>query len=118
MRGVVTVEAFSSWCGAVGGSADPVSRENYEKYGHPDGRQGLDIGIALPEWMFSRDSRSAPIMLLALVSLGILAPLSIAACYIFRSNKYLGPNNVMQDTLEIFFRCMTPRFLNACLAPV
>eukprot|EP00884_Botryococcus_braunii_P003385 jgi/Botrbrau1/13047/Bobra.0187s0009.1 len=83
---------------------DPASRENYEKYGHPDGRQGLDIGIALPEWMFSRDSRSAPIMLLALVSLGILAPLCIAACYIFRSNKFLGPNNVMQETLEIFYR--------------
>ena len=32
--------------------ADEESRKNYEKYGHPDGPQALNMGIALPEWIF------------------------------------------------------------------
>ncbi len=96
--------------------ADEASRENYEKYGHPDGRQGLDLGIALPEWMFMQDNRSAPIMLLALVFGGILLPLGAAACYIFRSNKFMGPNNVMQETIEIFLRYVRWRDLRVLLA--
>jgi translocation protein SEC63 len=31
-----------------------VARENYEKYGHPDGPQALNLGVALPEWIFSQ----------------------------------------------------------------
>ncbi len=34
--------------------ADDVARENYEKYGHPDGPQALNLGVALPEWIFSQ----------------------------------------------------------------
>ncbi|KAJ7746903.1 Sec63 Brl domain-containing protein [Mycena maculata] len=30
---------------------DPVIRENLEKYGNPDGRQELTMGIALPAWI-------------------------------------------------------------------
>ncbi|MQL93014.1 hypothetical protein Taro_025654 [Colocasia esculenta] len=37
---------------------DPVSRENYENYGHPDGRQGLQMGIALPQFLLNIDGAS------------------------------------------------------------
>lgn len=30
---------------------DETIRENLEKYGHPDGRQDISMGIALPQWI-------------------------------------------------------------------
>ena len=30
---------------------EPVARANYEKYGHPDGKQSVKLGIALPSWV-------------------------------------------------------------------
>ena len=30
---------------------DPVARENYEKFGNPDGRQVLEVGIGLPQFL-------------------------------------------------------------------
>lgn len=77
---------------------DPVSKENYEKHGHPDGPQGIDLGIALPEWLFTKDPRA----LLLLVLVFILLPMSIMAYYLFRSDKYTGPNSIMQETLEYY----------------
>lgn len=85
--------------------ADDVARENYEKYGHPDGPQALNLGVALPEWIFSQDKRAAPVILISLVGLCILLPLVGAACYLLRTNKYQGPNGVNQETLKIFAWC-------------
>ena len=42
---------------------DETARANYEKYGHPDGQQAQDVGIALPEWIFSKDRKTAPLVL-------------------------------------------------------
>jgi translocation protein SEC63 len=36
----------------------------------------MNIGVALPSWMFSKDRKTAPLMLLALVGGGILLPLA------------------------------------------
>ena len=83
---------------------DETAKQNYEKYGHPDGPQALDIGIALPEWIFSKDRNTAPLVLGGLVGLGILLPLAVASWYLLRSNKFTGPNNVMHETMEIYFR--------------
>ena len=33
---------------------DETIRENLEKYGHPDGRQDVSMGIALPQWIVER----------------------------------------------------------------
>ena len=43
-------------------AADKVSRENYEKYGHPDGPQAMRLlpVVALPEWLLSGDSQVWP----------------------------------------------------------
>ena len=85
-------------------AADEEARKNYEKYGHPDGQQALNMGVALPEWIFSRDKHAAPVILISLIGICILLPLIAAACYLLRSNKYMGPNNVATETLEIFLR--------------
>ena len=35
---------------------DEVSRENWEKYGNPDGPQAATFGIALPAWIVEKQN--------------------------------------------------------------
>ncbi|CAM8959554.1 unnamed protein product [Rhodiola kirilowii] len=86
---------------------DPVSRENYEKYGHPDGRQGMQMGIALPQFLLNIDGASGGVLLLAIVGVCILLPLMIAVVYLSRSAKYTG-NYVMHQTLSAYYYFMKP----------
>ncbi|GAX76583.1 hypothetical protein CEUSTIGMA_g4029.t1 [Chlamydomonas eustigma] len=82
---------------------DEVSRQNFEKYGHPDGPQAMNIGIALPEWIFPTDKKAAPLVLLGLVGCGILLPLIGVSVYMMNTNKFTGPNQIMQETLAFYF---------------
>ncbi|KAK2983586.1 hypothetical protein RJ640_023120 [Escallonia rubra] len=86
---------------------DPVSRENYEKFGHPDGRQGFQMGIALPQFLLNIDGASGGILLLWIVGVCILLPLVIAVVYLSRSSKYTG-NYVMHQTLSAYYYFMKP----------
>ena len=86
---------------------DPAARENYEKYGHPDGRQGFQMGIALPQFLLNIDGASGGILLLWIVGVCILLPLVIAVIYLSRSSKYTG-NYVMHQTLSTYYYLMKP----------
>ncbi|XVF07722.1 hypothetical protein REPUB_Repub06bG0164200 [Reevesia pubescens] len=86
---------------------DPVSRENFEKYGHPDGRQGLQMGIALPPFLLNIDGAAGGILLLGIVGVCILLPLMLAVIYLSRSAKYTG-NYVMHQTLSAYYYFMKP----------
>ncbi|KAJ9679567.1 hypothetical protein PVL29_021476 [Vitis rotundifolia] len=86
---------------------DPISRENYEKYGHPDGRQGFQMGIALPQFLLNFDGATGGILLLWIVGVCILLPLVIAVVYLSRSAKYTG-NYVMHHTLSNYYHLMKP----------
>ncbi|KAH7575123.1 hypothetical protein ACOSP7_005478 [Xanthoceras sorbifolium] len=86
---------------------DPISRENFEKYGHPDGRQGFQMGIALPQFLLDIDGASGGILLLWIVGVCILLPLVIAVIYLSRSSKYTG-NYVMHQTLSTYYYFMKP----------
>ncbi|XP_021289276.1 dnaJ protein ERDJ2A-like [Herrania umbratica] len=86
---------------------DSVSRENFEKYGHPDGRQGLQMGIALPPFLLNIDGASGGILLLGIVGVCILLPLVLTVIYLSRSAKYTG-NYVMHQTLSAYYYLMKP----------
>ncbi|KAK4745405.1 hypothetical protein SAY87_011717 [Trapa incisa] len=86
---------------------DPVSRENFEKYGHPDGKQGFQMGIALPQFLLDIDGAYGGILLLWIVGVCILLPLVIAVIYLSRSSKYTG-NYVMHHTLYAYYHLMKP----------
>lgn len=64
--------------------------------------QGINLGVALPDWMFAKDKKAAPLMLLGLVGCGILLPLGIMSWYMLSSSKFTGPNQIMNDTYPIF----------------
>ncbi|CAI9762130.1 unnamed protein product [Fraxinus pennsylvanica] len=86
---------------------DPVSRENFEKYGHPDGRQGLQMGIALPQFLLNIDGASGGILLIGIVGVCIILPLTIAVIYLSKSSKYTG-NFVMHQTIYAYYHFMKP----------
>ena len=66
---------------------DEASRANYEKYGHPDGPQAFTVSVALPEWFFSKDKNTAPLILLLLLFGGIVAPVLLATRYLTKRDK-------------------------------
>lgn len=86
---------------------DPISRENFVKYGHPDGRQGLQMGIALPQFLLNIDGASEGILLLGIVGVCIILPLTVSVIYLSRSSKYTG-NYVMHSTLAAYYHLMKP----------
>lgn len=47
----------------------------------------LSVSVALPEWFFSKDKQTAPLILLVLLFGGIVAPLGIAAWYLMGTQK-------------------------------
>ncbi|GBG61545.1 hypothetical protein CBR_g22342 [Chara braunii] len=86
---------------------DETARKNYEEYGHPDGHQGMSVGIALPAFMLNIDGATGGILLAGLVGVGILLPLMIAVVYLINSSKYTG-NFIMNHTLYSYFHLMKP----------
>ena len=38
---------------------DDATRENYEKYGNPDGYHGTSVTIGLPSWLTNKDNELA-----------------------------------------------------------
>ena len=73
---------------------DDAARENYEKYGHPDGTQAPKLGVALPQWMFGKDGTG---------------PIVLAVCAITRMNRYAGSNGVLRQTQYFFARELKPQ---------
>lgn len=86
---------------------DETARENYEKYGHPDGKQSPKLGVALPQWMFGKDG-TGPIVLIVLVAGGILAPLGLAVVTILRLNRYSGASGILRQSQYYFHTQMKP----------
>lgn len=87
---------------------DENSRVNYEKYGHPDGKQPVKLGVALPAWMFGQDG-TGPYVLMFLVAFGILLPMFFAVCAIQRMNKYGGDaGKVLRQTFQHFMMELRP----------
>ncbi|KAM3319938.1 dnaJ protein ERDJ2A [Capsicum chacoense] len=86
---------------------DPISRENFEKYGHPDGRQGFQMGTALPQFLLDFNGSSGGMLLLWILGGFILLPMAFGVVYLSRASKY-GGNNVRRETLLTYFDLVKP----------
>ena len=78
---------------------DPVSKENYEKYGNPDGRQALQLSIGLPTFLLDPENHHI-ILLIYLMILVIVIP-SVVAMWYSKSKKY-GDSMIMYDTYGFY----------------
>jgi len=78
---------------------DPVAKENYEKYGNPDGKQSLEVSIGLPSWLLDTDNRNIVLMAYLIFMVGII-PFCVWKYY-SNSSKF-GEKDVMYDTYSWF----------------
>lgn len=80
---------------------DEDIRKNYEEFGHPDGRQSLSLGIALPAWLVEAHNNIWVLGVYGLV-LGLLMPLYVGKWW-YRSNKYTR-DQILNQTMAIYFQ--------------
>ena len=66
---------------------DEVVRKNYEEYGHPDGKQSVEFGLALPKWVVDAHNNIWVLGAYALVIGGLLPYLVVSCCMV--RNKML-----------------------------
>lgn len=51
--------------------SDSASRENWEKYGHPDGPQSQTLAFALPDWLLHPEGTTAVVLVLLYIGMFI-----------------------------------------------
>mmetsp|Transcript_13762 Transcript_13762/g.35425 ORF Transcript_13762/g.35425 Transcript_13762/m.35425 type:complete len:779 (+) Transcript_13762:124-2460(+) len=80
---------------------DDATRENYEKYGNPDGYHGTSVTIGLPSWLTNKDNELAILVAYFLVII-IVVPVVVGLWW-RNSSKFLE-DGVMQNTAYRFYR--------------
>ena len=80
---------------------DDATRENYEKYGNPDGYHGTSVTIGLPSWLTNKDNELAILVAYFLVII-IVIPVVVGLWW-RNSSKFLE-DGVMQMTAHRFYR--------------
>jgi translocation protein SEC63 len=74
---------------------DPIAKENFEKYGNPDGKQSLEVSIGLPSWLLDSANRNLVLMAYLIIMVGVI-PFCVWKYY-SNSSKF-GEKDVMYDT--------------------
>lgn len=74
---------------------DATAKENFEKYGNPDGKQSLQVSIGLPSWLLDTDHRNIVLMAYLIIMVGVI-PFCVWRYYT-DSSKF-GDKDVMYDT--------------------
>lgn len=74
---------------------DEVAKENFAKYGNPDGKQSLEVSIGLPSFLLEADNRNIVLVSYLLIMV-ILIPFFVWKYY-SDSSKY-GEKDVMYDS--------------------
>lgn len=78
---------------------DEVTRENYEKYGHPDGPQQASHGIALPKFLIEGTANGV-LLAVYIVLIGVLLP-SIVRSWWAKTKAYTK-NGLHTETATFF----------------
>ncbi|KAG6327022.1 hypothetical protein ID866_12067, partial [Astraeus odoratus] len=85
---------------------DETVRRNYELYGHPDGRQELSMGIAIPSWIVESKNNIWVLGLYGLLFGGVL-PAMVGKWWF--GNRGLTKDGVSAKTVEGFWKGLTER---------
>lgn len=94
---------------------DPVAKENWEKYGNPDGKQSLEVSIGLPTLLLDKANRNL-ILLSYLVIMVIIIPVAVYKYY-SDSSQY-GEKNIMYETYSWFYHSLSEHVLVKSLPEV
>lgn len=94
---------------------DPTAKENYEKYGNPDGKQSLAVSIGLPEFLLNVDNRNFVLLSYLIIMVGLI-PMAVWSYY-SNSSKF-GEKDVMYDSYAWFHHNLNEHILIKSLPEV
>jgi translocation protein SEC63 len=77
---------------------DEVSKENYEKYGNPDGKQAMEVSIGLPTFLLENPK---VVLVFYLIAMVVVIP-SVVGWWYSNSKQY-GEKNVKYETYNAFY---------------
>jgi translocation protein SEC63 len=80
---------------------DDATRENYEKYGNPDGYHGTSVTIGLPSWLTNKDNELAILVAYFLI---IIVVIPVVVGLWWRNSSKFLEDGVMQSTAYRFYR--------------
>jgi translocation protein SEC63 len=78
---------------------DETAKENFEKFGNPDGKQSLEVSIGLPDFLLDTANRNLVLMVYLIIMVGVI-PFCVWNYY-SDSSKF-GEKDVMYDTYSWF----------------
>lgn len=84
---------------------DEESRKNWEEFGHPDGKQSISVGIALPAWLVEAGSKHKVLALYTLI-FGIILPLVISKWW--TQSRTVTKDQILTGTMDRFAIEMRP----------
>lgn len=74
---------------------DETAKENWEKYGNPDGKQSMAVSIGLPSWLLDTNNRNLVLISYLIIMVGVI-PYCVWRYY-SKSSMY-GEKDVMYDS--------------------
>jgi len=93
-------ELFVKITKAYAALTDDTARENWQKYGNPDGPGATSFGIALPSWIVEKENSIFVLGLYALVFM--IALPTVVGIWWYRSIKFNG-ESVLLDTSNVYY---------------
>lgn len=80
------------------------ARQNYEKYGNPDGPGAMSFGIALPSWIVEKENSLWVLGLYGLVFM--IALPTVVGMWWYQSIKY-GGDQVLMETSKVYYHFLS-----------
>ena len=87
---------------------DETAKENYEKYGNPDGKQSLEVSIGLPSFLLEGSNRNLVLLVYLIIMVGVI-PFAVWTYY-SDSSRY-GEKDVMYDTYSWYHHSLNENSL-------
>lgn len=91
---------------------DPVARENFEKYGNPDGKQSLEVSIGLPVLLLDN-----PKVVLVLYLCGMIIFIPAAVGLWYANSQQYGDKDIKYETYTMLYQMITPDVNTAKAVP-
>lgn len=98
-------EMFMRIAKAYEALTDEASKENYEKFGNPDGKQALEVSIGLPRIILDNPK---VVLVLYLIAMVVVIPSAVGLWY--ANSKQYGEKNIKYDTYNAFYTLLQETF--------
>jgi translocation protein SEC63 len=101
----VAEEMFMRIAKAYEALTDETSKENYEKFGNPDGKQALEVSIGLPKILLENPK---VVLVLYLIAMVVAIPSAVGLWY--SNSKQFGEKNIKYETYNAFYILLQENF--------